>query len=119
MQTEDNSVVIQISDDPEAERLPPVIVVKALTERVLPKPTARMSGPHRARGLYGDEAERAYLQLIFGDVGGQGRAWGQGGFGQGGFGGLGGGFGRHGRWRAGAAGSGAVGRRRRVWRGFK
>jgi hypothetical protein len=91
MQTEDHPVVIQISDDPKLNDLRKAVVVKALTERGVAEAGKRVYvGAPQGEGLYGDEAERAYFQLILGNAGGGLGGFGSQGFGGQGFGGLGG-----------------------------
>jgi hypothetical protein len=110
MQTEDHPVVIQISDDPKLNDLRKAIVVKGLTEKGVADAAKRVYvGAPQGEGLYGDEAERAYFQLILGNAGGgQGGAGSQG-FGSQGFGGLGGFGGGLGGSGGGAGGGGGFG----------
>jgi hypothetical protein len=104
--TDARNVYIQASADPLLDQVRMTVIINALTEMGVADAATRVYvGPSRAEGLYGDEAERAYQQLIFGASSGAGGSLGNtglgglggpvgglGGFGAG-LGGIGGGFG--------------------------
>jgi hypothetical protein len=97
MKEESHPVVIQITDDPKLNFARMTVVINALTEMGIVDAAKRVYvGAPQGEGLYGDEAEKAYQQLINPDSGNGGQGGGRGGNqggGSGGGGGGGGGFG--------------------------
>ncbi len=83
MSLEDNKLVIQIGDDAKLDEMRKAVICAKLTELGVVEAEKRVYvGAPQGEGLYGDEAERAYRQLIQG--GNQGSGSGQGGGNQGG-----------------------------------
>jgi hypothetical protein len=97
-------VVIQPVDDPNLNKMRRQTVVDILVQANYPDANERVVIAHStAEGLFGEEAERIYPQMI---NGGGGRGRGMGGMMGGGMGGMGGGFGGMGGMGGGFGGMG-------------